>query len=228
MIVSEAINRARTIAKAILAGDLSAYEGGTKIWKNIVDHLEPPIPDALWVFKSNASAIEDCYTDTELWGSDHRELIECCEQEIIEAALQLVRSSDKTVRTAIDVGLVVSDLERSLGFYCDLIGLPVVATLTTSLIGRGRMVQLNHGSSRIKLVELDENPAESSPIGISKALGYRYITLLVADLEEVMGRLDKNKTPIVVPMTQHPSGTRITMVEDPDGNIVEFVQEARL
>ena len=91
--IHDARNRAKTISHAIVSGELSALEGGMKIWKEVVDRLEPPIPDELWVFKSNASAIEDCYTDTELWGSDHSELIQSCEQEIKNAAQNLIQHS---------------------------------------------------------------------------------------------------------------------------------------
>ena len=78
---------------------------------------------------------------------------------------------------AIDIGIVVTDMERSLSFYRDLLGLPVIAEITTALIGKGRMVQLKHGESLIKLVQLDTSPTEQSSKGISQALGYRYITL---------------------------------------------------
>lgn len=50
-------------------------------------------------------------------------------------------------RIAIDAGVIVSDMETSLGFYRDIIGLQVIHELTTSLIGKGRMVQLEHGAS---------------------------------------------------------------------------------
>ena len=128
-------------------------------------------------------------------------------------------------RIAIDVGVVVADLDRSLHFYRDLLDLSVIAELTTSLIGTGRMVQLQHGQSLIKLVELNERPLEQSPIGIPTTLGYRYITLLVADLTAIMTKMAQAHVTITLPVTQLQHGTTIAMVSDPDGNIVEFVQE---
>ena len=71
-----------------------------------------------------------------------------------------------TPRIAIDVGIVVADMARSLGFYRDLLGLPVVAEVETSLIGKGRMTQVTHGDSLIKLVELDEAPSRQGLTGI--------------------------------------------------------------
>ncbi len=130
-----------------------------------------------------------------------------------------------STRIAIDIGIVVANMERSLGFYRDLLHLPVVAQVTTSLIGKGRMVQLKHGESLIKLVELDQGPCAQKSTGIATTLGYRYITLLMPDLDAVMTRIRQNAIAIIQPVTQFSNGIRIAMVADPDGNIVEFVQE---
>ena len=125
-----------------------------------------------------------------------------------------------------DIGVIVTDLERSLGFYRDLLGLPVVAESTTSLIGSGRMIQLKYGESLIKLIALDKTPSERGPTGISAACGYRYMTLLTADITAVIAKLEQEAVTIALPVTRLGNGAMIAMVEDPDGNIVEFVQEA--
>ncbi|MEL6383067.1 MAG: VOC family protein [Cyanobacteria bacterium J06626_18] len=75
---------------------------------------------------------------------------------------------------------------------------------------------------------MDEAPSEQSPKGIATALGYRYIALLIADVAAIVTELERNGVSIAVPMTQLGNGAAIVMVEDPDGNIVEFVQEAVL
>ena len=135
--------------------------------------------------------------------------------------------SASSARIAVDAGVVVVDMEQSLGFYRDLIGLPVVAEVTTSLIGKGRMVQLKHGASLIKLVEMEEAPSGRSATGIPTTFGYRYITLLVTDIDAIVTKIEQNEVPIALPVTELGNGAVIVMVEDPDGNIVEFVQEAR-
>ncbi|MBX2865011.1 MAG: VOC family protein [Leptolyngbyaceae cyanobacterium MAG.088] len=128
-------------------------------------------------------------------------------------------------RIAVDVGLVVANMEHSLGFYRDLLNLPVVAKSTTSLIGQGRMVQLRHGESLIKLIELDNVPSPQHSTEISTILGYRYMTLLVSELDAMMTRMVNNAVTIALSVTKLSNGTKIAMVCDPDGNIVEFVQE---
>ena len=62
---------------------------------------------------------------------------------------ELVMTPSNDVRRAIDVGILVVDLSRSLAFYRDLLGLPVVGETVTSLIGPGRMVQLRYGEALI-------------------------------------------------------------------------------
>ncbi len=133
---------------------------------------------------------------------------------------------DSETRIAIDVGIVVNDMGEALGFYRDVIGLPVVAEVRTSLIGAGTMVQLSHGASLIKLLEMDEPPAVESPAGITGAYGHRYITLMVEEIDPVVSKLEQAGTPVAMDLTELGNGAKIIMVEDPDGNIVEFVQEA--
>ena len=72
-------------AKSIVEGELSEYEGAMKIWKEVLDVLEK-IPDELWVFKSEASLIEDCLTDLEEHDSDHTDLINASKAKIMAAA----------------------------------------------------------------------------------------------------------------------------------------------
>ncbi len=129
-------------------------------------------------------------------------------------------------RIAVDVGIMVSDMDQSLAFYRGVLGLTVVADIRTSLIGKGRMVQLQHGASLIKLVQMDESIQSETQTGITTTLGFRYITLMVDDIEAIVATLDAAGAPIALPLTELGNGAKILMVEDPAGNIVEFVQEA--
>jgi catechol 2,3-dioxygenase-like lactoylglutathione lyase family enzyme len=127
-------------------------------------------------------------------------------------------------RIAVDVGVLVAEMGRSLAFYRDLLGLPVVADVPTTLIGRGRMVQLAHGRSLIKLVEMAEQPPRGMG-SLTAVTGFRYITLLVPDIAAIVEKCRQQAIDFPLPLTQLPSGTWIAMTVDPDGNIVEFVQE---
>ena len=89
MLIPEARNKTKIIAEQILIGMVEPYDGAMKIWKQILDNLEERIPDDLWVFKSNASAIEDCLWNAQNGGSNNDSLIMQCKNEIIESAKQL-------------------------------------------------------------------------------------------------------------------------------------------
>ena len=135
-------------------------------------------------------------------------------------------------KRTLDVGIVVADMTRSLNFYRDLIGLPVVAEFriaqvgepVVSRIGDGKMVWLAYRESFIKLVEMDAEPSGRTPTGLSKAIGYRFITLPVPDIEALMAKMEQAEAPVVVPVVEFADGVKISMVEDPDGNVVEFVE----
>ena len=86
----DAYTLARTTAQRIVSGELSEYEGGMKIWKEVIDKLGTKCPDDLWPFKSNASAIEDIKSNAEQGGDGNENLIRQCEQEILVAARKLV------------------------------------------------------------------------------------------------------------------------------------------
>ena len=65
----------------------------------------------------------------------------------------------------------------------------------------------------------------SSPEALTHALGFRYLTIPVADIEAIMQKLEAAGVAVSIPLTQLGNGTLIAMVADPDGNTVEFVQE---
>lgn len=91
--IAEAREVAILIAQQIVSGEMEPYDGAMKIWKQALDKLETHIPDDLWPFKSNASAIEDCLWNSQESGSDNDILIAQCKKEIVQTAELLVRES---------------------------------------------------------------------------------------------------------------------------------------
>ncbi|MEY4015227.1 MAG: hypothetical protein RIS46_223, partial [Actinomycetota bacterium] len=62
--------------------------------------------------------------------------------------------------------------------------------------------------------------------GITGACGYRYFTLSVSNLEEITNACGTSGYKVVVPPREIRPGISISIVEDPDGNWVEFLQSA--
>ncbi len=54
--------------------------------------------------------------------------------------------------------------------------------------------------------------------------GYRYWTITVSNLAELVSACEEAGRTVVVPVTELRPGITIAIVEDPDGNWVEFLQ----
>lgn len=127
----------------------------------------------------------------------------------------------KLTSESIDLGIVVGSLNASIAFYRDLLGFADEGE--TPMPGGGRMRRLRCGSSLVKLVAPgQEPPAKAAPGGPAGATGYRYFTISASNLEEICDACRAGGRTVVVPPTQLRPGVRIAMVEDPDGNWVEF------
>jgi len=126
-------------------------------------------------------------------------------------------------KSAIDLGIVISDSEKSLAFYRDLLGFEHVADTPMPIAGGGTMHRLNCGDTLLKLVKLNNDPERQGDGGIAAATGMRYFTMIVTNLEEIMAACTEAGATIAVPLTEVRPGVTIGMVEDPDGNWVEFV-----
>ena len=128
-------------------------------------------------------------------------------------------------KPCIDLGIITRDAERLLAFYRDLLGLPLEGVIPMPT--GGTMHRLKAGESVIKIVQLDREPAaDAVPGGIPAATGYRYWTMTVSNLEEMVAECQEAGYNVVVPPKDVRPGVTIAIVADPDGNWVEFLQNA--
>jgi catechol 2,3-dioxygenase-like lactoylglutathione lyase family enzyme len=128
----------------------------------------------------------------------------------------------KPAKDSLDIGVIVSDIGASLAFYRDILGLQFVGSVP---VWFGTMYRLRFGTSDFKLIE----PATVPPpgdLGLENQLGFRYVTFVVTDLTELCTELQGKGIEFTLPETQIRPGSRIAMVKDPDGNIVEFVERS--
>jgi len=126
-------------------------------------------------------------------------------------------------KESIDLGIVTRDAQRALAFYRDTLGFVFEAEM--DMPGNGKMQRLWCGTSLIKIVT-PGNLAEvdAPPGGIGGATGYRYFTMQISNLDEMADTCEKAGYSVVVAPREIRPGVRIAMVEDPDGNWVEFVE----
>ncbi len=128
-----------------------------------------------------------------------------------------------TTKPGIDLGIITSNGEAMLGFYRDVLGLKVQGQMPMPG-GSGTMHRLLCGDSLIKLVVVPGTPTPAAPGGIGGGAGYRYWTISVPNLTEMVKSCSEAGVTMVWPEREIRPGVRIAMVADPDGNWVEFLQ----
>lgn len=128
-------------------------------------------------------------------------------------------------KRAIDLGIVTRDGAAALKFYRDTLGFRHEAD--TPFPAGGTMHRLWCGDSLIKVVVPEPLP-EARPArgGIPGASGYRYWTISVSNLTELVEACRGGGYRIPVEPREIRPGVTIAIVEDPDGNWVEFLQTA--
>ncbi len=126
----------------------------------------------------------------------------------------------QAAKDSLDIGLFVSNIKASLDFYQGLLGLEKTEELQ---IPFGTLHRLRFGGSDVKLIDPKQVPPAGT-IGIDKQLGIRYLTFVIKDLKGLCEQLRGKGVEFTIPETEIRPGTRIAMVKDPDGNIVEFVE----
>jgi catechol 2,3-dioxygenase-like lactoylglutathione lyase family enzyme len=150
-------------------------------------------------------------------------------------------------RGTIDLGVVVSDVEASVKFYTDVVGFREIepfdvpadfATdvgLTDNQAFQVRVLVLNESedATKLKLIQFADAPGKKIDNGfIHSSLGFRYLTIWVADTAAAEARLKSAgvkplaKGPVPLP-AGFPEGVFLTCVKDPDGNMVELVGPKR-
>ncbi len=123
-------------------------------------------------------------------------------------------------KDSLDIGILVRDINASLNFYQNILGLRFIEKIPAS---PGTMHRLRFGNSDFKLIDPSPMPSQG-PIGLGAQLGYRYVTFVIKNLSKVCAELEKKGIEFVVKEKEVRPGVRIAMVKDPDGNVVEFVE----
>ncbi len=125
-------------------------------------------------------------------------------------------------KDSIDLGIVVSDGEAALKFYRDTLGFEHVGDMPMG--GGSTMHRLMCGTSLIKVISGSNPPAKAAPGGIQGATGYRYWTISVSNINDVVAACEAGGYKVAVGVREFRPGVTIAIVEDPDGNWVEFLQ----
>jgi catechol 2,3-dioxygenase-like lactoylglutathione lyase family enzyme len=131
----------------------------------------------------------------------------------------------QATKPAIDLGIVTTNGPAMLAFYKDVLGFRHEGDVNMEAAGIKVMHRLWFGDSLIKLVvPMREPKAPAVMGGIPGSTGYRYWTMTISNLAEVLKEIEAAGRKIIRPRTELRPGVAIAIVEDPDGNWVEFVE----
>ena len=105
--------------------------------------------------------------------------------------------------------LIVSEMERSLVFYKDILGLPIKSQSKdwTEFFLSGTVLALHPAGNKTKL-----------KTGISMLVGF-----MVSDLETNIKKLKENKVKFFKEPKDEPFG-RHAIIEDPDGHLISIAE----
>ncbi|MDC0066741.1 VOC family protein [Verrucomicrobia bacterium] len=148
------------------------------------------------------------------------------------------------IKPTIDIGCVVSDLDRSIKFYTDAIGFKVTGEfsvpggfakdsgLTNSKELNIKILTLGgsdgEDATKLKLMQVKGSGGKADHKTIDSTLGLSYITIFIKDTDKALAKLKEAgvkpiaKGPVTLPENLDPS-LALTIVRDPDGNFVELV-----
>jgi catechol 2,3-dioxygenase-like lactoylglutathione lyase family enzyme len=129
-------------------------------------------------------------------------------------------------------GVTVSDLDRAVEFYRDVLGLDVLARFSVSGeefstgVGvddaTGQFAHLDAGDARVELVEYDPEGPATERSSVNRP-GTKHLGLEVDDVDAVYDDFPADVETLSAPQTTE-SGTRILFVRDPEGNLVELLE----
>jgi len=134
------------------------------------------------------------------------------------------------------IGIVSKNLERSLSFYCDLLGFEVIKRMGESGEYIDRMLVLEGVKvTTVKMAASDGNLIELLSFHSHKGeqecerklydIGISHLALTVDDLDYVYQKLISNGVTFNAPPQPSPDGyAKVTFCMDPDGNFIELVE----
>ena len=124
------------------------------------------------------------------------------------------------------VGMTSSDLDRTIAFYCDLLGLTLAVRRQNE---KGEMAFLDTGSGMLEIAcPIAPRFSRSRDVPPHEA-GMRHLTFAFTSVDAVFARLEAAGVEIVErprPAFFTEMIKRVAFVRDPDGIIVELIERA--
>ena len=136
------------------------------------------------------------------------------------------------------VGSVVTDLEKSIDFYTNIIGMKKTGAFSVDA-EKAKELGLTNGkkidvtvlkledspqANEWKLMSFGTKPGHKKPAYLDDDTGMKYITILVNHLEPIMKRIEKNNIKILSGKPSKLEDNRFfILIQDPDGTFIELI-----
>lgn len=147
-------------------------------------------------------------------------------------------SPEEFASTTIGIGVVVKDLDKSLAFYTNAVGMVQTGSfdvaetfskasgLANGLPLHVKVLRLGEGedATQWKLMTFGDKSQPQKNDFIYSHTGMQYITILVKDLTPIVERLKKHRiqllgeTPLALGGDNH-----FVLIQDPDGTFIELI-----
>jgi catechol 2,3-dioxygenase-like lactoylglutathione lyase family enzyme len=139
------------------------------------------------------------------------------------------------IGTSHHYGVTVSDMDEALGFYRDTLGMETDAELSFDSEEFSRFVGvedadvdivfLDAGGFAVELLEYNHPPGGDANDGVSNNdVGAAHLCLEVDDIAGIYEDLS-GETEFINPPQTLESGAQVAYMYDPDGNVVELLEE---
>ena len=134
-------------------------------------------------------------------------------------------------------GFVVSDLDASIQFYRDIMGLELERTLEregpaiSQVLGyeathiRGALLSIQDGHS-LELIQYVHPEGADRPTDERNALGATHLAFSVDDIDDTFRRLVASGAKKLNPPARVTPVRTVCYLQDPDGNWIELIEDA--
>jgi catechol 2,3-dioxygenase-like lactoylglutathione lyase family enzyme len=136
------------------------------------------------------------------------------------------------------VGSVVTDLEKSVDFYTNIIGMKKTGAFSVDA-EKAKELGLTNGkkidvtvlkledspqANEWKLMSFGTKPGHKKPAYLDEDTGMQYITILANHLEPIMQRIERNNIKILSGKPSKLADERFfILIQDPDGTFIELI-----
>ncbi len=141
-------------------------------------------------------------------------------------------------RTTIDLGMVVSDVEKAAQFYTEVLGFKELSGFDVAAQMANDTGLTDNRPFKVRVFALGDEPTATKlkimtipGAGLKKvdnqyigsSLGFRYLTVSVANLTKAMDRLKQHGISPVKEPYRLGGNNYLILIKDPDGNTIELI-----